>query len=102
MFLNEVLKEMKKLDSNNNPIAFSIAYRTFNKQNKSGGKLVIVQKAVSMNPPKVKGKVRLSQNTPFKNPNHYTNKTRNIKTAEGIKKINILFIDTFNGYKVIL
>lgn len=40
--------------------------------------------------------------TAFKNPNHWENRTKNIKTKEGIiKKINILFIDEFNGQKVV-
>jgi hypothetical protein len=36
--------------------------------------------------PKTPGKIRLSQDREFKNPNHFENRTRNLKTAEGIKK----------------
>ena len=37
-----------------------------------------------------------------KNPNHWQNKTRNLKLSDGtIKKICILFIVAFNGKEVI-
>ena len=100
-YLSEVLKEMKQLDDKKNPIPFTITIRTFNNQNKNGGKLITYENAVLMQPPKIPGKVRLSQNRTFKNPNHFANRTRNIKTNLGIKKINILFIIQFNGFKVI-
>lgn len=102
MPLSEVLTEMKKLDSNKNPVPFSIVFRTYNRQNKYGGKLVSEQNATLLQAPKTPGKIRLSQNTAFKNPNHFANRTRNIKTSEGIKKVNIFFIIEFNGYQVIL
>ena len=102
MYLSEVLTEMKKLDHKNNPIAFSIAFRTYNRQNKYGGKLIVEPNAELMQPPKTPGKVRLSQSTAFRNANHFANRTRNIKTESGIKKVNILFITEFNGHKVIL
>lgn len=55
-----------------------------------------------MQPPKQKGAKRLADATPFKNPNHWENRTRNIKLENGeIKKINILFVDSFNGKKVV-
>ena len=54
-----------------------------------------------MQAPKVKGVIRLSQKKEFKNPNHFKNRTRNISTSEGERKINILFIIEFNGKKVV-
>lgn len=101
IFLSQVLMEMKKLDANKNPIPFSISVRTYNNQNKSGGKLITFENAVLMQAPKTPGKIRLSQNRDFKNPNHFDNRTRNLKTGEGIKKINILFIIKFNGCDVV-
>lgn len=101
IFLSQVLKEMKKLDDKKNPIPFTITVRTFNNQNKSGGKLITYENAVLMQAPKTPGKIRLSQKRTFKNPNHYGNRTRNLKTDEGIKKINILFIIKFNGVDVV-
>lgn len=102
MFLREVLKEMKRLDENKNPVPFSITVRTYNQQNKVGGRLVTWDNATLMQPPKTPGKIRLSQKVDFKNPNHFKNRTRNLMTNQGKKKINILFIISFNGCKVIL
>ena len=42
--------------------------------------------------PKNKGVKRLADPTPFKNPNHFKNHTRNIKVAGNIVTINIFFI----------
>ncbi len=102
MFLREVLKEMKRLDENKNPVPFTITVRTYNQQNKVGGRLVTWDNSILMQPPKTPGKVRLSQKIDFKNPNHFKNRTRNLMTNQGKKKINILFITRFNGYEVIL
>ena len=102
IFLKEVLKEMKKLDSKKNPIPFSISFRTYNQQNKLGGKLISYDNATLMQAPPEPGVARLSQNLDFKNPNHWDNHTRNIKTNFGIKKINIFFITKFNGLEVVL
>lgn len=101
MFLGEVLQEMKKLTDGKNPVPFSLAVRTFNRFNKNGGKLILYHNAELMQPPKKKGLVRLADPTAFKNPNHFENRTRNIKVNGDIIKINILFIIAFNGYKVI-
>ena len=102
ILLSQVLSEMRKSDERKNPIPFTISIRTFNKQNKSGGRFVTYENATLMQPPKTAGAVRLSQDIDFKNPNHWKNRTRNIKTNEGIKKIHILFIIKFNGLDVIL
>ncbi len=102
IFLKEVLKEMKKLDSNKNPIPFSFFFRTYNQQNKYGGRLVSYDNATLMQAPPEPGAVRLTQNIDFKNPNHWENHTRNIKTNFGIKKINIFFITKFNGLEVVI
>ena len=85
IFLKEVLKEMKKLDSKKNPIPFSISFRTYNQQNKLGGKLISYDNATLMQATPEPGVARLSQNLDFKNPNHWDNHTRNIKTNFGIK-----------------
>lgn len=100
MFLSEVLTEMKKMDGKI-PIPFSLVARTYNKQNKMGGKMKPYYDATLMRAPKMKGEIRLSQNIDFKNPNHFKNRTRNISTEDGERKINILFIIEFNGYKVV-
>lgn len=102
MFLSDVLTDMRKLDSNKNPIPFTITVRTYNQQNKFGGKLVTYEMATLMQPPEEIGSIRLSQKIDFKNPNHWKNRTRNIKTSAGIKKIHIMFIVSYNGRNVVL
>lgn len=102
IFLSQVLKEMKKIDDKKNPIPFSISIRTYNQQNKYGGKYISYDNAILMQAPPEPGVIRLSQNIDFKNPNHWENHTRNIKTNDGIKKINIFFIIKFNGLDVVL
>lgn len=102
IFLKDVLDEMKKLDDRKNPIPFSIKVRSFSVQNKTGGNIKFYPFATLLQAPKVKGVKRLAMSTSFKNPNHWENRTRNIKLQNGeIKKINILFIDEFNGQKVV-
>ena len=102
IFLREALLEMKKLDEKKNPIPFSIKVRTFSVQNKTGGAVKFYPKAVLIQAPKRKGIKRLKMDTPVRNPNHWENRTRNRKLPTGeIKKINILFIEEFNGKKVV-
>lgn len=102
MFLREVLEEMRKLDAKKNPVPFPIKVRSFSVQNKTGGSLNHYPNATLLQAPKKKGIKRLKMETPFKNPNHWENRTRNIKLENGeIKKINILFIIEFNGCKVV-
>ncbi|HAY3533735.1 TPA: hypothetical protein JRX32_000319 [Elizabethkingia anophelis] len=97
MFLSEVLLDMKK-----NPKGFSLEYRTFNKYNKTGGKYVICLNVELLRPPSKKGVKRLSDPTPFKNPNHFKNRTRNFKINGDIKTIHIVNIIRYNGYLVVL
>ena len=40
LFLSDVLTEMKKVDARKNPVPFSLKIRSFNLQNKTGGKLI--------------------------------------------------------------
>lgn len=101
MHLSEVLTIMKMLTPDNKPIPFSIKVRTYNRQKKIGGNVKFWPRATLMQAPKMKGVIRLSQKTEFKNPNHFKNRTRNLSTPEGERKINILFIIEFNGYKVV-
>lgn len=96
MFLKDVLQEMKKLDVHKKPIPFSLKVRQYNRQNKSGGKVKFYENATLMQQPKKTDKEIL------KNPNHWENRTRNIKLPnKKIEKISILFIIEFNGQKVV-
>lgn len=95
IYLKDVLSDMRKLDAAKNAIPFSLAVRSFNKQNKFGGKLTIYQNVTLLQQPKNKKDFD-------KNPNHWENRTRNIKLQNGeIKKINILFITLYNGKEVV-
>lgn len=98
---------MRKKDSNDNPVPFDIEWRTFNKQNKMGGKLKSELGAIlCMKSTKKKNIVKSLQSQPEfkdrKNPNHWNNKTRNIELSNGeVKTISILLITKFNGKTVI-
>ena len=76
----------EKLDERKNPVPFTLSVRSFNMQNKIGGKIIRYENATLMQPPKKISPSRLKIDRPFKNPNHWINRTRNIKTPAGIKK----------------
>lgn len=108
IFLRQVLIEIEKLDENKKPITFELEARTFNSNNKTGGRLVVYTSAKALQRKKLKGEIF----NPFehdyrqfrvrRNPNHWDNRTRNIETKAGmIKKVKILYITKFNGLEVI-
>lgn len=111
IYLTDVLAQMKTLDKNGKAVPFSIAVRTFQKYSKTGGAYKYYEKAKLVMVEENNNKDSITslrtvprQKTSFKkNPNHYANKTRNIKVLPqgDIKKINIRFIVEFNGKKVI-
>ncbi len=103
MFLRDVLSDMRKLDSMNNPIPFTVSVRTFDKTNKTGGVLKTYHNATLMQQGKKRSLISLASGKNLKNPNHWENKTRNIKVPGELrpKKINILFITEYNGHKVV-
>lgn len=85
---------MSRLNDNKNPVPFNLKVREFNRQNKSAGRIKEYRAATLMQ------KGRFSDYE--KNPNHWNNRTRNIKLPDGsIKKIHLIFIDSFNGKKVV-
>lgn len=97
MPLSAVLQQMKKLDFFKNPVPFSVSVRSFDKKNEKGGKLLTFENVTLLQQAKTPKKKETT-----KNPNHWKNRTRNIKLPNGeIKKINILFIIRFNGCKVV-
>lgn len=107
IFFKDVLAKMREKDSGEKPIPFSIEWRTFNKQNKMGGKLKIESNAILCMKSTVKKNI--VQSLKFqpiqkerKNPNHWDNKTRNIELSNGeVKTIGILTITKFNGLNVV-
>ncbi|TQI71809.1 hypothetical protein JM79_2758 [Gramella sp. Hel_I_59] len=109
----EVLKIMRTPNEEGRAVPFDISYRTFNRNSKTGGKMVhlenvkLVMKEKGLDPDSVyalknfkpseeqKEKIR-------KNPNHFGNKTRNIRLENGkVTKIGILWIKEFNGKTVV-
>ncbi len=110
IILPEVLKQMRQLDETGRAVPFSIAIRTFNSNTKKGGKVNRYKKAKLVMQEKVQPKnctkalmYHTKRTINPKNPNHWENKTRNIKVFPemNIVKINILDIIEFNGQKVI-
>ncbi|CAA0156888.1 conserved hypothetical protein [Tenacibaculum maritimum] len=103
MNLRDVLKEMAKLDENKNPVPFSVAVRTFDKTNKKGGVLKQYHGITLMQQGKKRSLMSLASGKDVKNPNHWENKTRNLKVPgqNRPRKTNILFIVKFNGYNVV-
>lgn len=108
-FLSEVLLKMSTLNSDGRAVPFSISVRTCNRWSKTGGKILSypVAKMVMKEKNKKENSIaslshRANRVVSKRNPNHWDNKTRNIKLPSGeIKKINILFIISFNGKKVV-
>ncbi|WP_417365910.1 hypothetical protein [Flavobacterium beibuense] len=107
IFLRQVLELMKRTDENGNAIPFDIEFRTFNKNNKSGGRMHSFKGAKMLMGKKLKGKEFIEaehfyrQGKKRKNPNHWDNKTRNIETPTGrIEKVKIRYITNFNGKQV--
>lgn len=108
IFLRQVLEIIKKTDADGKAIEFDIQFRTFNKNNKSGGALKKYQRARLLIGKKLNGKPFIDIEHFYrvdrvrKNPNHWDNRTRNIELQNGqIKKMNIRYITNFNGLEVI-
>ena len=107
IYLKDALEAMRTSDSEGKAVPFSISYRTLNTYNKTGGKLVFHAKAwlVMHEPSTTKDSVQSlkykRKSSIRRNPNHFTNKTRNIRLPNGdIRKIKINYIITFNGKEV--
>lgn len=100
---------MKTPDDNGQAVPFSIKTRTLNRYSKKGGKLnsypearlVMSEKQERITNVDALRKMKPRVLRERKNPNHFNNKTRNIRLPNGDrKKIHIRFIVEFNGQKV--
>lgn len=106
--LTDALKIIQLKDREGKPFPFDLTYRTFNSQTKKGGKLKTALAAKYLpeaNPNRIAG---FSQEEIFsevktsKNPNHFSNRTRNIELADGkIRKVRIDFLISINNKKII-
>jgi len=99
---------MENLDDSGNLVPFTLEVRTFNSNNKSGGRYRIYKVAKLLKAQKLKGKVFNPNSHEFrqyrvrKNPNHWENRTRNIELQnQMVRKVKILYIIKFNGLEVI-
>lgn len=108
IYLNEVLEIMRTPNSEGRAVKFDIEVRTLNKNSKTGGKLNVYENAKLVMKEKPKDPLAHLKFKPSetkkvkKNPQHFPNKTRNIRLESGeIKKIHINYIISFNGKKVI-
>lgn len=108
IYLKDALKIMQLKDRDSKPFPFNMTYRTFNEQNKKGGKLKIYENVKYLpernpNAPQSKSvEAIFAEDKAEKKPRHYENRTRNIELANGnIKSIRIDFIISINNQKVI-
>lgn len=92
----DMLRMMNEWESSGNRVPFSITWVTCNMKQNTGGEKITLDRAVLVGSGVSKSRDR--------NPNHFENYTRNIKSAEGdrIMKIHVLHITQFNGKKIIL
>lgn len=87
---------MQSRTSDGELVPFSIKFVTCNLKAGTGGDLICLEQAVVAGNGNSKGKK--------KNPNHYSNYTRNIRALHGDKliKVHALLITEFNNQKVTL
>lgn len=111
IYLNDVLEEMRTPNKEGRAILFNISVRSLNKNSKTGGKMYhyenakLVMEETSLDPLGIKALQMLPSEKRVifkKSPNHFKNKTRNLRLENGdVKKIHIKHIINFNGKKVI-
>ncbi len=92
--VKDMLWTMQLRTSDGELIPFSIRFVTCNLKAGTGGDIIHLERAVVVGNGKSKGELR--------NPDHFTNYTRNIRAAEGDKiiKIHALLVIEFNDLKV--
>lgn len=109
IYLKDAVSIMNRVDVNGEGIPFDCEVRTFNRYKKTGGALK-AYKGASLLPLSsgVDKKERFASlhtlaHVPpaAKNPNHFDNRTRNIKLHNGLtRKINLNFLIAVNGQQV--
>lgn len=108
--LKEALAIIDLKDKDGYPVPFNISFRTLQRNSKTGGRLVSLDGATFLTRLPKQRKIYNKQliedlQTPersTKNPNHYLNRTRNIKKENGeIAKVHIRLIISVNNKKVV-
>ena len=92
--ITDMLKTMQMRGEDREPIPFSITFVTCNVKTDEGGEKITIKEAVLVGSGNSKSET--------KNPNHFTNYTRNIRSinSDRIIKIHPLLVTLFNGQKI--
>lgn len=92
--VSDMLKTMEMRGQDRERIPFELTFVTCDMKKNTGGEKITLKEAVLMGGSSSKGESR--------NPNHYSNYTRNIKALKGdrIIKIHPLLVTRFNGKRV--
>ena len=92
--ITDMLKTMQMRGEDRDPIPFSITFVTCNLKMDEGGEKITIKKAVLVGSGKSKSKM--------KNPNHYSNYTRNIRSvnSDRILKMHPILVTRFNRQKI--
>ncbi len=106
--LNEALQEMDKRDRNDKILPVDLIVKTFSSAKRTGGSTKEYSNVKCFPIAKTSRKKSITVKNildpvkAIKNPNHFENYTRSIELPDGsIKRINIIFIISVNGKKVI-
>ncbi len=104
----DVLDKMEAVDSQGNPVRFSLKFITANRRLNQGGEIIELKDARKCSVKTKQGKEIFPEKKNFpvndkvsKAPNHWINSTRNILLPNGQKrKLHIRLILEFNNMKV--
>ncbi len=103
MNLKEALQIIHRKDKDGRSMPFSITFRTYQRNSKTGGTLkhYPMAKLLAADPTNQPNLKKRSLPKEKKNPHHWQNRTRNLELPDGKKrKINILFIIKINNEQV--
>jgi hypothetical protein len=104
IFLKDVLETMEQTDKKNQLKPFSIVFVTADRNKKTGGDIIEIERATILKrlPGEKKAAKPQANKSITKTPNHWDNSTRNILLPNGQKrKIHIRLITRFNNQPVI-
>lgn len=92
--ITDMLKTMQMRGEDRQLIPFSITFVTCNLKMDEGGEKITIKEAILVGSGSSKSEI--------KNPNHFTNYTRNIRSinSDRIIKIHPLLVTRFNGQKI--
>ena len=104
---NKVIAIIDRVDKEGNALPFDIAFRTLQRNSKTGGRFIFYKQVKKYRPKKheiTKASLLASVQSASsirRNPNHKKNRTRLLELQNGeLKKIHIRLIDSVNGKKM--